>query len=85
MLPTLAFLLALVENDPIKLAESHYEAGRSAYERGAWDVALIEFEAAFDLTTLCTSSRVHLLTAGLGFLGLVDERDRAVLDFLDGF
>lgn len=50
MLPTLAFLLALVENDPIKLAESHYEAGRSAYERGAWDVALIEFEAAFQLS-----------------------------------
>jgi len=50
MFPWLVLLLTLAENDPIKLAESHYEAGRSAYERGAWDVALIEFEAAFQLS-----------------------------------
>jgi len=65
-------------------AQTHYLSGARFFESGQYDAALVEFEAALNPTTLCTSSRVHLWTAGVAFLGLVDEGDWAVLNLLDG-
>jgi len=68
----------------IEAAQQHYLSGTRFFEAGSWDAALVEFTASLNPTTLCTSSRVHLWTAGVAFLGLVDEGDWAVLNLLDG-
>src|SRR3954471_16167071 len=36
--------------DPKKQAAEHFERGRSAYSFGNYDVAIAEYQAAFDLT-----------------------------------
>ena len=48
--PVVLLLAGVEGQDNRDLAESHFNAGQAAYQRGAWDVAAIEFEAAYQLS-----------------------------------
>lgn len=48
--PVVLLLAGVEGQDNRDLAESHFNTGQAAYQRGAWDVAAIEFEAAYQLS-----------------------------------
>jgi len=48
--PVVLLLAGVESQDNRDLAESHFNTGQAAYQRGAWDVAAIEFEAAYQLS-----------------------------------
>ncbi len=68
----------------IEAAQAHYQSGTRFFETAQFDAALVEFEAAWNPTTLCTSSLVHLRVSGGWFTGLSRERNWTLLDLSYG-
>ena len=68
----------------IEVAQQHYRAGERFFRDGEFDAAIVEFEAAWNPTTLCTSSLVHLRVSGGWFTGLSRERNWTLLDLSYG-
>lgn len=65
-------------------AKAHFRDGLAFFQSEQFGPAIVEFRAAWNPTTLCTSSLVHLRVSGGWFTGLFRERNWTLLDLSYG-
>ena len=65
-------------------AKAHFRDGQAFFQSEQFGPAIVEFRAAWNPTTLCTSSLVHLRVSGGWFTGLFRERNWTLLDLSYG-